>query len=741
MPGSRCGAAGGPGRGARAGRRAWQLGLVVALGLCLSVGAQTPGKPDVTVTDIEFEVVPASSSASRPTLGENQAILGDAVRVRAVVQNVGTASADDFDVEFYFVERTSQETGHIGTQTVFGLAPGQVLKPAVSLNTADLAPGIYDIVVKADPGKHLSEDATDLCNNEIPRGTCHTETAKNASDYSLALLREGPTITGVTPIDRFPTCRKGPLLLSSAINATFYNVGTVTLGSSSVRADGYYRTSLADSFPQEPNLPNLRIRILTSSVKPGEEGTMTIHLSENDDFSELHDTVFQDPTTLGLGKSSPVQFRVLITPTSVSNGTTSTGLPRELILPDRRTLSNFYSEVDLWTFPLMAGCAGASSGDLQTGSTVRVPPAFDQAGIVYHVLSLSKVDRLYALDAFGRTLWQKDFPGEILTSLAVGPYDEATKSVILYFGSDKGNLYALSSRQATASTPAKYETGWTKSVGAMTSPPVVSSDGTRIIGWSTSGLFIYDQDGTPKLVATTGTPVSDIIKKAATETPVYIDATHEIWFAAGRTVYKLAENGGAVLCTHDAGSDVTALETNPSQTQVYVGTELGTLWALATGTAKGQDCTSKRSIDLRNAVRGATAVREKGTSYDLVYVTTDDGYVHRVKDTGQGNPSDTRSKDDLQLRTIKTAPAVLTDADGKVSAVVVASKYGQLRAFSANLDRVLKVLIWGSSVDFTFDTASKKDMLAPVVSSGDALLLAASADGYLYAFSLSGLLK
>jgi hypothetical protein len=275
----------------------------------------------------------------------------------------------------------------------------------------------------------------------------------------------------------------------------------------------------------------------------------------------------------------------------------------------------------------------------------------------------------------------------------------------------------------------------------MTSPPVVSSDGTRIIAGSASGVFIFDQDGNSKLTATAGTPLYDIVKKVATVTPVYVDATREIWFATGRTVYKLAENGGAVLCTHDAGSDVTALETNPSQTQVYVGTELGTLWALATGTAKGQDCTSKRSIDLRSPVRGATAVREKGTSYDLVYVTTDDGYVHRVKDTGQGNPSDTRSKDELQLHTIKTAPAILTDADGKVSAVVVASKYGELRAFSASLDRVLKVGIWGASVDFKFDTESQQEMAAPVVSSGDAALFVSSADGYLYAFSLSGLLK
>ncbi len=740
MPGSRCGGVGGPGRGARAGRRGWCLGLAVVLAAGFGLGAQTSGNPDVAVTDIEFEVVPASTSASRPTLGENQAILGDVVRVRAVVQNVGEASADVFDVAFYFVERTSQETGHIETQTVFGLAPGQILKPGVSLNTADLAPGIYDIVVKADPAKHLSESPLDLCNNEIPRAACGGEAAKSASDYSLALLRDGPAITGVTLVDPFPICRKGPLSFSSSINATFYNVGTAPLGFSSVRADGYYRISLLDSFPQEPNLPDLTIRILASSIKPGEQGTMTIHLSQNDNFSELYDTVFQDPASLGLGKSSPIQFRVLITPTAVANGAAVTGLPRELILPDRRTLSNFYSEVDLWTFPAVGNCSGSSAGAL-SGGTAGVPPAFDQAGVVYHVLSLPGGDTLYALDAFGRTKWHVEYPGERLTALAMGPYDEATKSVILYFGSDQGKLYALSSLQAAASTPVQYEKGWPQAVGAMTAPPVVSTDGTRIIGVSTGGLFLFDQGANSKLAATAGTSIGDIVKKAATVPPVYIDATREIWFATGRTVYKLAENGAAALCTHDAGSDVTTLETNPSQTQVYVGTELGILWALAAGTAKGQDCTTKRSTDLRNPVRGATAVREKGTSYDLIYATTDDGYVHRVKDTGQGNPTDTRAQDDLQLRTIKTAPAVLTGADGKVAAVVAASKYGQVRAFSANLDRILKVETWGSSVDFAFDTASGLAMAAPVVSSEDAALYVASADGYLYAFSLLGLLK
>ena len=751
MPGSKCVATGGPGRGAGVVRTGRAVGLIVVFCLCLGAAAQTPGKPDVAVTDIEFEVVPVSSSASRPTLGENQAILGDTVRVRAVVQNVGEVSADVFDVAFYFVERTSQETGRIGTATVFGLAPGQVLKPAVSLDTAQLAPGIYDIVVKADPGNTLQEDAADLCNNEIPRGACHGEAAKDASEYSLALLREGPTITGVTLIESFPTSRMGPLDLSSPVNVTFYNVGTVTLGFGSARADGYYRTSLSDSFPQEPNLSDLRIRILTSSVKPGEEGRMTIHLSQSDDFGELYSTVFTDPNTLGLGKSSPIQFRVLITPTTVSNGVTTSGVPREIILPDKRTLSYFYSDVDLWTFPLRQTSVASSSGALEAGSAVRVPPTLDQEGIVYHVLSRLDGDRLYALNANGQALWQKDYPGERLTAVAMGPYDASTASAILYFGSDKGNLYALRNRRAheleTASVPVKYvpETlsGWAspKSVGAMATPPVVSSDGTRIIGVSTNGLFVFDKDGNSKLNASGGTTLSDVLKKAGTVTPVFIDATREIWFASSRTVYKLAEDGGSLLCTHDAGSDVTALETNTGQTEVYVGTERGLLWALDAGTAKGQDCANKRSLDLKNAVRGVTAVREKGASKDLVFVTTDDGYVHRVTDSAGSALADTRSKDNLQLGTIKTAPGILTDADGKVSAVLVDTKYGQLRAFSPFLDRVVKVEIWGSSVDFAFDTESQQEMTAPVVSSQDAILLVASADGYLYAFSLSRLLR
>ncbi len=90
---------------------------------------------------------------------------------------------------------------------------------------------------------------------------------------------------------------------------------------------------------------------------------------------------------------------------------------------------------------------------------------------------------------------------------------------------------------------------------------------------------------------------------------------------------------------------------------------------------------------------------------------------------------------------VLSANVKITGADGKVAAVVAASKYGQVRAFSANLDRILKVETWGSSVDFAFDTASGLAMAAPVVSSEDAALYVASADGYLYAFSLLGLLK
>jgi len=158
-------------------------GVIGGLLLSLVLGwAALAAGPDIAVTDIEFGIVAGPGSASRPTLSENQAVLGDTVRVRAVVENQGDGSAGVFNVEFYFIEKSSLETDRIGRATVFGLAPGEELKPAVTLDTSLLGPGIYEIVVKADPEGVLNE--ANLCNNEIPRATCGTDTAITSSPCS-----------------------------------------------------------------------------------------------------------------------------------------------------------------------------------------------------------------------------------------------------------------------------------------------------------------------------------------------------------------------------------------------------------------------------------------------------------------------------------------------------------------------------------------------------------------------------
>jgi len=78
-------------------------------------------------------------------------------------------------------------------------------------------------------------------------------------------------------------------------------------------------------------------------------------------------------------------------------------------------------------------------------------------------------------------------------------------------------------------------------------------------------------------------------------------------------------------------------------------------------------------------------------------------------------------------------------SDGNVAAVLIVSSFGELRALSRGLDKLLEVEIWGdSNVPFQFD--SGQEMTAPVVNTeGDPLLLIGSADGYLYAFDLSQL--
>lgn len=709
-------------------RIGWVAGLALLCALFVGALAQAAGEPDVAVTDIEFEVIAQGSGATRLALTESQAILGDVVRVRAVVQNDGDGPAGVFGVEFYFLEVSSQETDRIGSATVFGLAVGQQLKPAVSLDTSGLAPGVYQIVVKADPEGFLGEDGSNLCNNEIPRAACLGEEAKVASDYVLTLLRVGPNISDVeTAVGALPKCRMGPL--TRRLTAGFYNVGTVSLTRRNLKVDSFYRTDLTGSFASLSS--NLTVALIPSESKPGTHAEAFITL----DYDKL-DTVFEKR---GLRQSNDIQLKIVITPFA-DDGTPS-ALPREIVLPAKRQLSSFFSPVDLWTFPQQTGCAPSPEGGAVAENAVKVEPTVGPDGLIYYVPG-PNADRLYALNSRGEELWERAYSGEQLTSVAFGRYDDVAESTVLYVGTSAGRLYAVKNSRAPeqepTATPVKYVVTeiWKAVVGAMSSRPTVSADKTRVAVGSANGLFVFDETGASKLEFTS--------KGAVNGPPVYIDKTHEIWFAAGNSVYKVAEDK-TIVCTIDAGSAVTTpLEANPAQSVVYFGTLRGLLFAVDAAAPKGQECKEKRSVNLNSSVRGLSVVREDVEGPDLVYVSTDDGYVRRLSfdpsDPSSALAAEEVSAPELKLISIKTAPAVLV-AESRVRAVLVVSWLGELRALSRNLDELLGVEIWGNlDVPFAFD--SGQEMSLPVVNTErDPILLIASADGYLYAFDLSQLVE
>lgn len=675
------------------------------------------GSPDISVTDIEFGIVAQGGAGSRPSLSENQAILGDTVRVRAVVHNNGDSASGVFSVEFYFIEISSQETDRIGSATVFGLAPGEQLKPAVTLDTSALAPGIYEIVVKADPGGTLGE--TNLCNNEIPREACPGDVSKESSAYTLTLLRQGAAISDVQAGTTlaFPMCRMGALVSSQALN--FYNVGTESLSRTDYRVSIAYRTDLTDSFT------DLATSLLATSQpslsNPGEETTLFVGWSDsllNKVFGEISDS--EHDLYVGLGKSLPIQIRISIAPIG-EDGTSS--VLREVFLPAKRERSNLYSTVDLWTFPERPACSASLVAD--TGNTVRVAPAVGPDDLIYHVLGGPGGDELFALNVNGEVLWSLSLSGE-LTTVAFGRYEGTAEAhtTVLYVGSSDGKLYALRSRKTEDTYT--VEQLWEKSVGAVTARPVVSGDKTRVIVGSASGLFVFDENGTEKAKVTN--------KGAVSLPPLYVDATKETWFASGSTVYKASEDA-AILCTHNAGSNVTTpLETNAGQTVVYFGTEDSLLWAI--GTVKGADCKPKTSLDLASPVSGLSVLRPGDARRDEIYVTTEDGHAHLVR---YAAPTLTQEEDRKLLRKIVETPPALVVSDNRVRAVFVVSPSGELKAVSDDLGQVLDVEVWGESVPYQF--VSGKAMTAPVIytEADPMILLVGSADGVLYAFDLSQL--
>lgn len=722
MPRPRKGKTGDPLKPRGVNRTGWIVGLLFLATLSLSAATQETGSPDIAVTDVEFEVIPPASGGPRAQLGENQAILGDTVRVRAVIRNEGEGLAKEFDVEFFFREFASKETDKIGTATVFGLNPGEEIKPAVSLETSVLAPGIYEIIVKADPEGRVGENSATLSNNEIVPPS-QGEEAKRPSPYALTLLGSGATISAVTVTETsvIPMCRMGPLL--PTLTAEFYNVGTVPLTRRDLRVDSFYRTDLGKPFADLGT--NLRILLTNTDMQPGEYTQAFLYW----DLSGL-DQVF---TERGLRRSNDVQLKFVITPIAEAGAPSS--LPREFVMPAKRKLSHFYSPVDLWTFPYEPTCAAAPQGGAEAGGAVKVPPTIGPDNLIYHVLSTPVGDRLYTLKSNGEELWHKDFSAT-LTAVAIGRYDvtEETESTILYLGTSDGKLFALRNRQVQKN-PVLYvvESVWEKTVGAVSARPTVAGDKSRVIVGAANGLFVFDESGNVKTQVTN--------KGAVSRTPLYVDATHEVWFASGNTVYKASEDG-AIVCSHDAGSAVTtSLETNPDQTVVYFGTERGLLWAVDAAAPKGTECKEKRSLNLKSPVRGVSVVRENNSSKDSIYVTTDDGYVHRLRYQPPTLTEEDVLETDLRLGSIKTSPAVLMGG-GEVRGVFVTSTYGELRGFSPGLDAVLEVKIWGESdVPFELNSASEQEMTPPVVNAGIETLLVGSADGFLYAFNVASFLK
>lgn len=721
----------------RAPRRGRGVQVVVGLALLLAAGGLSVVAADISIGSLQTGIVETASGVDRSSLGLDEAVIGDTVRVSALVTNDGAAATGEFDVDFFFTETISGEHGRLGTQVVSGLEPGESKRPVVVFDTSTFSPGIYAFSAEADPRGLLND--SDPCDNAAPRRACGGTAAESSSKYSLTIVREGRHISQLVLSGAFPMCPMGDIdkLSKRTLTVVVHNVGTQPLTSSDLAVYGYYRQGLTP--PANEFVPlvtdgsgnPVQLSKIVSFSQGGRAGSISITLN--------YDTlaqIFAPPSALRdagevLGRPNAAQLRITVQTVGGS------GASQDIFLPEQFELAQFYSAVELWTFPQRATCCRS---DCAAVVSVSATPAV-AGGVVFHVVRSTGADTLYALSADTgevKGIWPAP-DGKTLTS-PVAAYSESTRTHSIYIGASNGRVYGLTGleddeggflRQAWESTTVGVVTGATYLA--------VTNDSANVLVGSGSGAYVLNAaTGAAVRTVTSHVPVSSA--------PIYRASTGDLWFPAGNSVYRVPTTGSEF--TYNAGARVTtALTSNAKGTILFFGTETGDIHAI-----NAQTCAKLDSANLVSSVVGICTVSADDDA--LIYLTSEKGDIARVeyKQPGGFDERDNSLKftaRTLQPTSIDSAATVLLSSDGgKALAVAVAGKKREggvlrpvLQLWKDDLRDFKTVVVWGVSVPYIFkpQEAASADsrLLEPIIDPFTLTLLVPSTDGYLYAFDLN----
>lgn len=701
------------------------LFLLLLLGASGLVAAQDV---NVSIESLHISWVENADSLNRPALDLDQALVGDTIRVSASVKNLGTTTVGQFYVDFFFTETISGEHGKIGSQAVIGLSPGEERRPVVTFDSSSFAPGMYVFSAEADPLQTLGE--TERCDNFAPLGDCAGSLEQSEDRYQLILLQQGSHISELGLRADFAICQMGSLTTGWVVEA--HNVGTdaFSFTGADLEVFGYYRESLdppANAFAallSTGGVPQ-QLAKLVSLSSPGDEGFVSITL----DYS-IFDSLFRQSSELG--KAHPAQLRVSVNPT---NG----GTPQDLYLPSQYALAQFYSEVDLWTFPARSHCKCDDYTDI---SAISVDPVI-AGGLVFHVVTTSDGDRLHVLKV--RTGEEKLDPwsapsGASLSTPAV-TYDEATDTYRVYVAASDGKIYALDGSDKETSSFLVQD--WTSPSGLVSGVAFVSisSDGSLIVVGSEAGTYV--------MASADGEIVRSDTTHAVTTRPVFSNTTATVWFASDETVYGLRADG--TLCVNDNILDqiTSNLGINHDETALYFGTDSGDFFALDISSSDGScSIVSQETALLKRTIVGLDVVSDSADA--VLYVTSSIGEIVRVEySEGRGFDDIQNGIDEFEPREIAAAPAILPTSNGRDAKVVFLTGQTRdgrtdrpvLQGWDKDLEEYETVSAWGSSIPFVFKPREEDvipdELLTTIVDAATFTLLVASSDGYLYAFDLS----
>jgi outer membrane protein assembly factor BamB len=560
----------------------------------------------------------------------------------------------------------------------------------------------------------------------------------------LTLLRQGAHISELTLQEPYTTCRMGRL--QTSITVLLHNVGTERLTGSDLEVWGYYRLALdppADEFAPlvvDANGAPVQLTKIVSLGDPGDPGFILITLNY-DIFNRLFAPSSSEALAGDvLGKGDPVQLRITVRPTG-SPGLG--GTQQDLYLPDPFALSQFFSTVDLWTYPERSSCCSGSCGNVPA---VTLEPAV-AGGLVFHETAEPDGYWLHVLKVRTgeeKDAWKLPSGGFVTAPLAI--YDSATQIYRVYVGSSDGKVYALEGHEkeegSFLSDLWQGGASMVSGLGATTNLPTTylgfSADRAALVVGSVHGAYVLDPLTGQALVASTNhAPV--------TARPAYSAAGGILWYAADEIVYGVRSNG--TECTFDVADRIsTPLLLTESRKAVLFGTETGYLYALDAASTAGT-CTAKAEGQPLRTIVGMEMIPDGDDA--VVYLTSDIGQIARVEyDEGRGFKGIETSERKYEPTEILTAPALLVDRNGNDASIVFVSgtiREGRvtrpvLQGWQKDLRKLETVTVWSSSVSFLFkpkeSSAVPQRLLAPIVDQDTYTVLVASSDGYLYAFDL-----